>query len=131
MKVSDLFSLPDFASKDGGAFTDEALENIPIVAEQLDVISKHFGKKININSGFRTVAHNTRIKGEKNSFHLKGMAVDIWIEGVTPRALFGQIQMLMTAGKIMKGGLGLYNTFVHYDIRGSYATWDKQTKKPK
>lgn len=128
MRVSELFELPDFASKDGGAFTDEALLNIPIVAEQLDVISKHFGKKIEINSAFRTLAHNERIGGEKNSYHLKGMAVDIFIKGVKPRVLYGQIQMLMTAGKIMKGGLGLYNTFVHYDIRGHFATWDKSTK---
>lgn len=131
MKVSDLFNLSDFASKDGGDFTEEALENIPKIAEQLDVVSKHFGKKININSAFRTVAHNARVKGGKNSFHLKGMAVDIWIEGVTPRALHGQMQMLMTAGKITKGGLGLYNTFVHYDIRGTYFPFDKQTKKSK
>jgi len=27
-----------------------------------------------------------------------------------------------------EGGLGLYNTFVHYDIRGTKARWD-YTKK--
>lgn len=131
MKVSDLFSLSDFASKDGGDFTEEALGNIPKVAEQLDVISRHLGNTVIINSAFRTVAHNTKVKGGKNSLHLKGMAVDIKVKGVTPKDLHGQLQMLMAAGKITKGGLGLYNTFVHYDIRGTYVPFNKETKKTK
>lgn len=129
MRVSDLFDLEDFMSKDGGDFTQEALDNIPLVAEQLDYISSHFGKKVEINSAFRTEAHNKRIGGEKNSYHLKGMAVDIWIDGVAPRVLKGQLEMMMNAGKILKGGVGLYDTFVHYDIRGFYASWDKRKNK--
>ena len=36
------------------------------------------------------------------------------------------IEALIELEYIPEGGLGIYNTFVHYDIRGYKARWDKR-----
>jgi predicted transcriptional regulator len=43
--------------------------------------------------------------------------------GVTPRELKEVIEKLIKDGLIVKGGVGLYKTFVHYDVRGRNARW--------
>jgi len=128
MQLTQNFNLSEFASKDGSDFTLEAKLNLAVLAENLQIIRDHFGRAISINSGYRSKAYNESIGGAENSFHIKGMAADLRIEGVSPKALYGQIQMLIDAGKIMQGGLGLYDTFVHYDIRGHLARWNFSTK---
>lgn len=125
MRLTDNFSLPEFASKDGSAFPEEVKSNLVILANQLEVLRKHFGKPITVTSGYRSEAHNLRIGGEKNSFHVKGMAADIKIEGISPYMVGKQIEMLIDAGKMLQGGIGIYPTFTHYDIRQKRIRWDK------
>ena len=40
---------------------------------------------IRITSAYRTASHNTKIGGSKTSFHVKGMAADIVVDGVDAR----------------------------------------------
>ena len=35
----------------------------------------------------------------------------------------------MKEGKMKEGGLGLYDTWVHYDTRGTAVFWDQKTKE--
>ncbi len=123
MRLTKNFSLPEFASKDGAYFPEDVKVNLQELANNLQIIRDHFDKPIDINSGYRSPAHNERVGGAKNSYHLKGMAADIKIKGVGTKVIAGQIKMLMDAGKIKPGGLRAYRTFVHYDIRGKYKTW--------
>ena len=37
------------------------------------------------------------------------------------------IEALMLEDKMENGGLGRYNTFTHFDIRGYAARWDERT----
>lgn len=129
MKLTENFSLPEFASKDGSIFHENVKANLSILANQLEVIRSHFGKPITITSGYRSEAHNLRIGGEKNSFHVKGMAADIKIEGIKPYVVAKQIEMLIDAGKMIQGGVGIYSTWIHYDIRGKKIRWDKTKSK--
>lgn len=129
MRLTDNFSLPEFASKDGSAFPEEVKANLSILAQQLEVLRSHFGKPITVTSGYRSEAHNLRIGGEKNSFHVKGMAADIKIEGVKPYVVAKQIEMLIDAGKMIQGGVGIYSTWIHYDFRGKKIRWDKTKTK--
>ena len=128
MQLTKNFNLSEFASNDGSEFTLEAKLNLDVLSKQLQIIRNHFGRAIQINSGYRSKEHNKAVGGAANSYHVKGMAADMRIEGVSPKALHGQIQMLIDAGKIMQGGLGLYDSFVHYDIRGHLARWNFSTK---
>lgn len=128
MKLTENFSLPEFASKDGAAFPEDVKVNLQKVAENLEVLRSHFGKPIKINSGYRSPAHNEKIGGEKNSFHVRGLAADIVIEGIKPYIVAKQIEMLIHYGKMAEGGVGIYDTFTHYDCRGHLARWNNQTK---
>lgn len=114
------FKVAEFACNDGSdlILLDKRLPQI------LQRIRNHFGRPVRINSGYRTPAWNALVGGEKNSFHLRGMAADHKVDGVTPRALYNAINR----GEVLgvdpdKIGLGLYKTFVHVDVRGYRGRW--------
>jgi len=78
-------------------------------------------KPIRINSGYRCEAHNKAIGGVLNSQHTQGTAADIVIldgkGGVIPWKV-GKL-----AAKAGFDGIGVYDTFVHVDVRGEKARW--------
>lgn len=50
---------------------------IQLVDNILDPLREQYGKPIRINSGYRCPELNALVKGQKNSQHLTGQAVDI------------------------------------------------------
>lgn len=74
----------------------------------------HFGKKVVMNSGFRTPWHNYAVRGAKSSYHMKCMAADFFIPGVSKSQL---VAYAKRNGVI--GGLGCYpgRKFIHVDVR--------------
>lgn len=91
--------------------------NLRILAFMLQRIREHFGRPIIISSGYRCVAHNTKVGGASRSFHISGMAADFTITGVLPSVVQKEVAKMMQDGRLLNGGLGIYNTFTHYDIR--------------
>ena len=98
--------------------------NVIELAFNLQIIREAIGKPIIINSAYRTPEYNKSIGGASKSQHLLGKAADIRVSGLTAKELHQVIEGLIKKGEIKEGGLGLYNTFVHYDIRGTKARWD-------
>lgn len=94
------------------------------LAWALQQIRNEAGVAINITSGYRCPDHNKAVGGVSNSQHVKGTAADLQSLGIKPAALHAVIEKLVARGVIPPGGLGLYNTFVHYDIRASKARWE-------
>ncbi len=127
MKLTNNFNTLEFESRDGATMPAWVLNNIKELARNLQVLRDYIGKPIHINSGYRSIEHNRRIGGVPNSYHTKGMAADIAVKGYTSKRLAKVIRKLMNEGKITKGGIGLYNGFVHYDIRGYLAKWDNSS----
>jgi len=127
MKLTKNFNKIEFDSKDGAEMPDKVLENIKKLAKQLQVLRDEIGQSIHINSGYRSPQHNKKVGGVDNSFHLIGKAADITSKNYTPKKLYKVIQKLINEGKIDEGGIGLYNGFVHYDIRGYKARWDNSS----
>jgi uncharacterized protein YcbK (DUF882 family) len=82
---------------------------------------------ITVNSAYRSPKHNDLVGGSKNSQHLLGNAADIAIKGVPSGEVADAIEFLIEMGLMKEGGLGRYNTFTHYDIRGTKARWDFRT----
>lgn len=123
------FDREEFRSKDGAHFPYEVQQNLPILAEQLEVLREHFQKPITINSGYRSPKHNQKVKGSKDSQHLLGKAADIVIDGITPDEVADAIEFLIDNKMMKQGGLGRYDSFTHYDIRGKKSRWDKRSKK--
>jgi uncharacterized protein YcbK (DUF882 family) len=72
-------------------------------------------------SGYRSPASNARLRRvsrgvAKNSFHMRGQAVDVKLSGVAPSTL------ARAARKMECGGVGYYRRFVHLDT-GDVRTW--------
>lgn len=128
MKITNNFSLNEFRSKDGAEFPPQVVDNIVTLAEALQVVRDHFGKSITITSGYRSPAHNRKVGGAQASLHISGKAADFVVKGVHPDKVADAIEELIAQGKMPEGGLGRYNTWTHFDIRGSKARWDKRSK---
>ena len=105
---------------------EEVYNNIKELAENLQIIRDELGEPIKINSGWRCENYNRKINGVKRSQHLKGKAADIRVKNLTPDEVATAIDKLQEGGFIKDGGLGRYNSFTHYDIRGKKARWDNR-----
>lgn len=58
--------------------TPEAEKNLKLLVDKvLDPLRDAYGKPIRVNSGYRSPALNTAVKGSKTSQHVKGQAADI------------------------------------------------------
>lgn len=58
--------------------TPEAEKNLKLLVDEvLDPLRDAYGKPIRVNSGYRSPALNTAVKGSKTSQHVKGQAADI------------------------------------------------------
>lgn len=115
-KLSENFKVKEFASTDGA----DPIFIAPELVEVLQKIRSHFNKAVRINSAFRTAARNTAVGGAKYSQHLYGTAADIVVSGIAPK------QVAEYAEKLMPniGGIGIYSTFTHIDVRRTKSRWN-------
>lgn len=125
MMLTPNFNLDEFKSKDGSSFPAEIVQSLTILATQLQALRIELGRSITITSGYRSPSHNLKVGGAKDSFHVRGMAADIQVSGMTPKQVYDAIEKLIKEGKMKEGGLGLYKSWVHYDFRGRRIRWDK------
>ena len=123
MQLTKNFKKAEFDSKDGACMPNDVLQNVANLAKEIQVIRDTAGVSITINSGYRSPAHNKKIGGVADSQHVKGKAADLTPKGMTPKQLYNVIIKLINEGKIYNGGVGLYPTFVHYDIGGKGRRW--------
>ncbi|MEZ6133398.1 MAG: DUF2272 domain-containing protein [Pirellulaceae bacterium] len=121
------FALAEFHCRDGTQVPEDLRGNVQEVMDNLEVLRGELGEPITVNSGYRSPSYNTRIGGAERSQHLCGRAADIKVKNFTPRQVHAKIEELIGSGRMRQGGLGLYNTFVHYDVRGTRARWDNSS----
>lgn len=114
--ITNHFKVKEFACNDG---TNQVFIS-PKLVQVLEQVREYFGKPIYINSGYRTVEYNSITpNSSKESMHCKGIAADFYITGVKPKAIYDYLNKLYPN----KYCLGLYNSFVHLDIRSTKARW--------
>ncbi len=118
------FKIKEFECKGGCDMPLEVYENIIKLASQLQFLRDYTGRPITINSAYRCPEHNAKVGGSKTSQHLLGKAADITIQSLKPIEVYALIEDLIDMGHMLQGGLGLYDTFVHYDIRKTKARWN-------
>lgn len=123
MKLTENFSLSEFQCKSGEEMPKEVFENIKELAKNMQVLRDHIGKPIQITSGYRSPEHNKKVGGAKASKHVLGMACDFKVKGLTPATIIKDIEVLIMCDKMKQGGIGIYPTWVHYDIRNIKARW--------
>jgi uncharacterized protein YcbK (DUF882 family) len=117
------FKISEFDSKDGAEMPYDVKMNVIELIDNLNVLRQELGSPLYVNSGYRSPEHNKSIGGSLNSQHLTGKAADIRSNEYTPKQIKEKIEELIKVGKMKQGGLGLYPTFCHYDIRGKKARW--------
>ena len=122
-QLSKNFKKSEFRCKDGTDVPDELMDNLKELVENLQIIRDYIGKPIRVISGYRSPRYNRRIGGARKSQHMTAKAADLRVSGMSPRELREVIIKLIKEGKIKKGGVGLYTSFVHYDVRGRNARW--------
>ena len=98
-------------------------KNIVATLRIVDSLRSELGRPIVITSSYRSPAYNAAISGAaKKSQHMEFNALDIVVSGYSPKQVFDLLLAKRNKGAF-KGGLGLYNTFVHIDTRGYNATF--------
>lgn len=123
MQLTKNFHLDEFECHDGTPVPARFIPNAQRLANNLQVLRDELQRAIIVTSGYRTPAWNRRVRGAKRSEHLDASAGDIRVPGLTPRVVYQTIERLIKQGKIEEGGLGLYDGWVHYDVRGRKARW--------
>lgn len=122
--LTSSFKVKEFACNDG---SDVILIH-PDLPAVLQNIRNQFGKPIIINSGYRTPEYNKKVGGATRSQHCYGTAADIVVDGVSP------VSVAIAAEKALKetghpGGIGIYKSFVHVDVRSKRYRWDQRSGK--
>jgi uncharacterized protein YcbK (DUF882 family) len=112
-----------------GDRTASATANLQLLADALEVVRAEAMCPIGItpNGGY----HGAKMdeaghKRSPGSQHRKGKAADLVPKGISLIELHRIILRLMRDGKIPKGGVGRYGSFVHIDIRGYNARWGRK-----
>lgn len=126
MKLTENFSIEEL-NKHNFEMSDEVLDNLNMLAVQLEIIRAHFNAPVTINSGYRNLEYNRNIGSKDNSQHVLGTAADIVVKDFTPDEVADAVEFLIMTGMLKEGGVGRYNTFTHYDIRGTRARWNYKT----
>lgn len=115
MKLSDNFNSEEFACKCGCGFNIIS----PLLVEELQRIRNKLNAPITIDSGCRCVTHNKAVGGTSESFHKKGLAADFTVKGYTPKEISDYLNKCYHD----KYGIGVYPTWVHFDVRPTKARW--------
>ncbi len=120
VKLANNFTSTEFDCHGSGCCSETLVDQK--LVEHLQKIRDHFGKAVTISSGYRCATHNKSVGGATNSYHTKGQAADIVVDGIKP------IEVARYAEELGILGIGLYETdkdgyFVHVDTRTSKSFW--------
>ena len=97
--------------------------NVQKLANQLQTLRNEVGVPVIINIAYRPVFYEVSKGRDGTSQHTLGKAADITAQGLKPKYVAAKIEQLISSGDMLQGGLGVYSTFVHYDIRKTRARW--------
>ena len=114
-QLSAHFKVREFACGDGS----DAVLVAPRLVMVLETIRAHFDATVVIHSAYRTPQYNAKVNGAAHSQHCYGMAADISIKGHAPAEVAAFARTLMPDW----GGVGVYDSFCHIDVRETKADW--------
>lgn len=123
MNLTQHFKLEEFDCRDGSPTPQHIQIRLVELAMNLEKLRAYLGAPITITSGYRTPEYNRKVGGAPRSQHVEGRAADIRVQGLSPAQVAAKIEELIANGDMAQGGIGIYNSWVHYDIRGVRVRW--------
>lgn len=129
-RLSPHFVVEEFDCHDGTKVMPRDYDGLSHLCRvYLEPLRLKFGS-VKIMSGFRTFRYNRDVvHGASKSYHVYTMhdgndqAADITCARGTPFQWHSTLNWIRNHRRNGKGGLGLYGTFVHVDIRDYRADW--------
>ena len=106
--------------------TENLYGNVVPLVNMLEKIRKEIGAPVRLLSVYRSPAYNNDINGAPSSRHMQFDAADFHVVGAghgNSGRWASIVKKLRDRGEF-KGGIGIYDTFVHIDTRGNNADWD-------
>ena len=123
VKLTANFSLSEFATKDGTQVPAELLPNVQRLANNLQNLRDYLKRPVVVTSGYRHLEYNRGVGSTDTSQHVQATAADIRVATIPPEEVAEAIEHLVSIGRMEEGGLGRYDSFTHYDVRGERARW--------
>jgi uncharacterized protein YcbK (DUF882 family) len=128
-RLSKHFAVEEFDCHDGTKVQKRDHNGLAYLCRTyLEPLRRKYGP-VSVHSGFRTPSYNRSVGGAPNSMHIYTMhdgndqAADISCARGTPADWHRTLNTIRRRKRGGKGGLGLYATFVHCDIRDWRADW--------
>ena len=127
-RLSAHFVIEEFDCRDGTKCRPADHTGLEYLARQyLEPLRSKYGR-VNINSGFRTRSYNAKIGGASKSYHIytehtNDQACDVSCASGTSRDWHRTLNTIRQKKRNGRGGLGLYDSFVHIDLREVKSDW--------
>lgn len=103
-------------------------DNLEKTAKVLDELRERLNAPIRLSSIYRNEAYNSCLSGTASESQHKLMrATDFTAADGRGPAHWRSVLSDMRNEGFFRGGIGIYNTFVHVDTRGVDADWDNRT----
>ena len=108
----------------------EPTERFLVHVEKLQELREWWEAPLYVTSGYRSQQHNTQIEGAQNSQHME-FATDVrpshhspHVDDIAPhQRRSAAVIIFAEEARNHFDGVGLYNTFVHLDLRGKKVEW--------
>lgn len=100
-------------------------DNVVPLVRAMDAIRAELGAAVRITNCYRGEAYNSCIGGVPRSQHKQFRAADFVCGAGASKAWADAARRVRDRGGFA-GGIGIYNSFVHIDVRGSNADWDNR-----
>ena len=111
-KLSENFTVKEFACKDGSDTIKIDLDLIPLIQRFRNYVEAG----VYFNSAYRTPSYNKKVGGATNSYHVKGQALDVPFLN-SYKYLTSREKMCAFFNTLGVKGIIIYPTFVHFDTR--------------
>ncbi|KQW43173.1 MULTISPECIES: D-Ala-D-Ala carboxypeptidase family metallohydrolase [unclassified Ensifer] len=99
-------------------------DNFEKTAKVLDELRQRLNSPLRLSSIYRNDAYNGCLSGAVSESQHKQMRAADFVAGSGTPTQWRSVLLEMRNEGFFKGGIGIYNTFVHVDTRGVNRDWD-------
>jgi uncharacterized protein YcbK (DUF882 family) len=128
-RLSKHFTVEEFDCRDGTKVQKRDYDGLAYLCRTyLEPLRAKYGR-VSVHSGYRTPSYNARVGGARGSYHIysahdgNDQAADISCAKGRPTDWLRTLAAIRQRERGGKGGLGLYRTFVHVDLRDYSSNW--------